>query len=518
MLPKGEMSLRSRIALFTAGCSLVTVLVLGAAIFFSLKIALLSSIDDQLKAIARGQVVRAAHTPGNAVIWPRQFRNFSESQSNVDVFELALSAPSGSVLLATANAPSLPVAALIAASRERTGGAPRVERVGSGPHPYQIAFMSLTRPLAVHTTYGVAMANGIVVGQSLDQTDHTLTTLTVLVGLAALGALILAGPAGWLVARRAVTPLSELAGAAERIGNSSATDDRLPVMRGSDEICRLVHAFNGSLERLSTARQALETLLVQQRQLVADVSHDLRTPITSIRADLETIALYPDQGEAERQACLHEAMAELDRMTRMLENMLALARADTLDAVNCTTFSWDEFFTDLAADANWICRPRVLTITDPPHLGVGTGDPDMLRRALRAVLDNAARHTSPDSTVSLTAARNGESIVIEVADDGPGVPPEHLEHVFDRFFRLDPARSAEGSGLGLAIARQVAESSGGSVHATLRSPRGLAVRFTFPCSIGPVREAGAGPVWQSGHADLPQPDRTTPSKPAPPHP
>ncbi|MGD9735055.1 MAG: sensor histidine kinase [Solirubrobacterales bacterium] len=277
-----------------------------------------------------------------------------------------------------------------------------------------------------------------------------------LVGGLTLAAALLAS---YLLAARTASPLRRFAATATAVDAGDLTP-RLEADRGSVvELRALADAFNHMLERLDDA-------FTRQRRFVSDASHELRTPLTAVRGQLEVLARSerPDAAEVRRVEGL--AMAELARIERLVEELLALARLDEGQGPALAEIEAARFLGDLASG----------------HVGVEVGglaeghleaDPDLLARVVHNLLDNARRHTGPQGRVRLTSTGLDGELQVAVDDDGPGIPATERERVFHRFHRSDAGRSRTtgGSGLGLAISRAIVEAHGGEIEA-LESPLG----------------------------------------------
>jgi signal transduction histidine kinase len=273
--------------------------------------------------------------------------------------------------------------------------------------------------------------------------------------LALLGAVVIGYGGAWLFARR----IRRLEYAAERIASGEFDD---PVVdRGTDEIGELAAAFERMRRRLAQLEHA-------RREFVANASHELRTPLFSIAGSLE---LLSDESldEATRAEFLATMRAQVERLSRLAADLLDLSRLDAGRIVaEAEPLDLDEIAHVLGEEFRAVAQARDHRLeVDGAESVRAVGDEQWVLRAGRALVENALVHTPPGTTVRLRAWRDGDSAGLSVEDDGPGIPDEHLEHVFERFYRVDGAR-ASGSGLGLAIARELAELMGGSVDAHSR--------------------------------------------------
>ncbi len=304
----------------------------------------------------------------------------------------------------------------------------------------------------------VAFSDGgaIQVARSLTNVDATLGRLQLVLVLLCAGATLLAAFFGRLFGRQVIQPVSELTAAAEHITQTDDLGRRIEV-RSDDEVGRMAQRFNDMLDALERSRRALDDSVHSQRQLVADASHELRTPVTSLRTNIEV--LLSEGGELpadDRTRLLEDVRAETEELTALITDVIELARGDEpLQGVDDVQL--DDLVGEAVARARRR-RPRTTFATDLEPTVV-EGLSERLGRAVDNLLDNAAKHAPDDSVVDVVL-RDGE---LTVRDRGPGIPEAERAHVFDRFYRGAAARGRPGSGLGLAIVRQVAETHGGSI-------------------------------------------------------
>ncbi|RIK37778.1 MAG: sensor histidine kinase, partial [Chloroflexi bacterium] len=318
----------------------------------------------------------------------------------------------------------------------------------------------------------------IQVGESLRPMERTLerTRLILLVGGACI---IVSGVVGgWLIARQALRPVRVLTDSVAEIARTGEFNRRVQQPETNDEIGRLAATFNELLDRLGL-------LVSRQRALVADTSHELRNPLMVVRGNLELIA-HNDLPARERAEAVADSLEEVDRMTRLVSDLLFLADADTRESIYRDAVQLNEIVESIAEDAALIAtrddgdRHVVLEVNDPL---VVRGDPLRLRQLVWNLVENAVRYTPAGGTVTLSLRRLGAVAELTVSDTGIGIPPEHLPHIFERFYRVDRGRSRAlgGTGLGLSIVRQVAESHGGQVR--VRSKVGEGSTFTVALPV-----------------------------------
>jgi signal transduction histidine kinase len=282
--------------------------------------------------------------------------------------------------------------------------------------------------------------------------DEVLSSLLALMLVVGPGAVVLATGAGYLLAGAALRPVEAMRREAAEI-SASSSGRRLPLPESRDEVRRLAETLNEMLARLDEG-------LERERRFVADAGHELRTPLASLRAELEVALRRPRTWE-ELEAALRSASEEVERLVQLAEDLLTLSR----DAEGGLPLRRSRFEVSTLLDtvrARFAESGRPIEIQAPSGLFL-EADRARLERALGNLVDNALRHGR--GTISMEAAQEQRWVVIRVRDEGPGLPPEFLPRAFERFSRADEARSGEGIGLGLAIVAAVARAHGGHVSA-----------------------------------------------------
>ncbi|HEX6678730.1 MAG TPA: HAMP domain-containing sensor histidine kinase [Actinomycetes bacterium] len=304
------------------------------------------------------------------------------------------------------------------------------------------------------------------IGRSLVETERVLGSVrdnSILVGLVII---VLAALAGLVVARRATGPVTRLTDAAEAIAASGRLDIEVPEGgRGRDEIGRLARAFAAMLAALTRSRE-------QQQRLVQDAGHELRTPLTSLRANIDTLRRYQNLEAGARERLLGDLDGELRELSGLVDELVALA-VDRYDDEPEQTVALDALGERAADRTRRRSGRKILVDAEPAKV---VAKPQQLLRAVGNLLDNAVKF-SPDGTPIELTVRPGR---LQVRDHGPGIAPEDVAHVFDRFYRAVDARSLPGSGLGLAIVRQVVEDGGGSVRAANHPDGGAVFTVELP--------------------------------------
>jgi two-component system OmpR family sensor kinase len=314
----------------------------------------------------------------------------------------------------------------------------------------------------------------VLYARPLSQIDHTLGRVRLFLLLGVLGGTFLALLAGLATAQRAMRPVVELSEAAREIERTRDPNQRLPHPEAEDEVAELARTLDGMLAALGEARNDTEAMLVRQREFVADASHELRTPLTSVLANLELLAEELDGEQAETAGA---ALRSTRRMRRLVGDLLLLARADADRVQPRRPTDIANVLTDAAAELGPVSDAHELSIDPDPAVVEGVRDD--LHRLVLNLLENAIRHTPPGTRIhARTSANDGEARLV-VEDDGPGIPAELRENLFERFVR-GGRDGGRGSGLGLAIVRAVAVSHGGTVSLEVPSDGGTRFVITLP--------------------------------------
>jgi two-component system sensor histidine kinase MprB len=449
-----HVSLRARIGVLAAVAAAGAVILVSVVAFFIVRQNILASLDANL-------LQRATAAAQSELVDPQQLASTPTGALGAGDIRLALlyenglaQSARGAVTAPPLGAEELAVARGEVASSVRTATDGRVQY----------------RVVAVDAGQGRAL----VIGQRLDATRAVLTRLGV--ALPAIGGVgvALAALAGAAVARTGLRPVQELTEAAERV---AATGELRPIpVDGSDELARLTASFNDMLGALAASQE-------QQRRLVADAGHELRTPLTSMRTNVELLAAAARPGapplpESDRAEILDDLHAQISELSTLVGDLVELAREDAPQVVHEPVE-----LTDVISRALERARRRAGDVEFTATLLPWTliGDATALERAVLNLLDNAAKWSPPGGTVRVQMRPIDQwSVLLEVADAGPGIAEQDLPRVFDRFYRAPGARTMPGSGLGLSIVRQVAIRHGGAVWAGRAREGGALLALRLP--------------------------------------
>ena len=313
----------------------------------------------------------------------------------------------------------------------------------------------------------------VLAARSLQPIDDALGALRILLVGGNLAGLAMAVGVGWLIARNALRPIDEITNTATSIALSQGFGQRLPARKSHDEVGRLAVTFNEMLASLDSAYAA-------QKRFVADASHELRSPLTSIRSNIDILRRALDAPREDRAEALADVAAEVDRLSRLTSDLLLLARADAGHKIEMSKLSLDHLVTDVHRQMESQAQGIALELGPTRKVSV-MGNHVWLKQLLLILLDNALKYTPAGGLVKLSLDRDGGSALLSVSDNGIGIASEDLPHVFERFYRADKARARDegGAGLGLAIARWIAEEHKGEL--TVQSgPRGTTFTLRLP--------------------------------------
>jgi two-component system sensor histidine kinase MprB len=344
-------------------------------------------------------------------------------------------------------------------------------------------------------TEAAGRGRAVQLAQPLTDVDSLLSRLRLILVAIDAGGIALAALLGLFVAGAALAPIKRLIRASEHVTQTRDLSQRI-TPTGEDEIGRLAESFNAMLDALETSMQALDASVSAQRQLVADASHELRTPVTSVRTNVEILLQAQDMDPGDRQRLLREVIVQIEELTLLMNDLIELARGEA-PRDRDEDVRLDLMVVDAIARARRHA-PDAAFAADLDETLI-LGDPARLDRAVNNLLDNAVKYSPPGQPIEVTL-RDGE---LRVRDHGPGFSTQDLPHVFDRFYRGAEARGRPGSGLGLAIVQQVADAHGGSISAEAAPGGGALMRLRLQLAPAEPPESADGP--QSGRTADPAP-------------
>jgi two-component system, OmpR family, sensor histidine kinase MprB len=319
---------------------------------------------------------------------------------------------------------------------------------------------------------GVSPGYAVVISHSLTETNSTLSELGLILIIITLGGAALASLLGWFVARTALAPVRRLTATVRHVAQTRDLGQRIDERR-RDELGSLARSFNSMLTVLDETIQKLDESARGQRRLVADASHELRTPVTSIRTNIEILERADELPAGERTRLIADVVEQLEELSALINDLIELAREDEqIDYREEVRF--DILISEAVERARRHAPTARFEVSLVPTLV--TGVPSRLDRAVNNLLDNAVKFAGTERPIEVSL-HDGE---LAIRDHGPGIDVDDLPHIFDRFFRGARSRALPGSGLGLAIVRQVAELHAGSVSVDAAPGGGTVVRMRVP--------------------------------------
>ncbi len=478
------MTIRLRLALWYVLFLVITVLGFGIGLHFMLVAHVQAEVDRALRARAADEIVRTSR-PGTPFTGVRPSLGVTLMPPSNEFREPG-------VYLQILDSEGVPVIASLNLQGQSLPTTPSSE-LALRTAAEQIETVHLEGGFRIRLLTTPIIRDGVLLGalqtaQSLQLADSTVDRFRNLVVGGSAGVIVIALLSGAYLARKSLAPVAEMTKTAETITRQGDLSKRISGVDGSDELSTLGRTFNRMLDHI-------EQGVMAQRRFVADASHELKTPLTAIRGNADLLGR--GLGERDTEEAAAAILREATRMQRIVNDLLAIAELDSTPEMQLEPVEINQLMRRVAGDFEPIADGRTLQVN-----GNGTalviGDMDKLERALRNLVQNAISATRSDGRIEIGVARHDGEVVINVADDGSGIPPAHLPHVFERFYRVDPARarSGGGTGLGLTIVQSIAEAHGGSVIA--RNGRSGGAEFEVRLPVAPA----------------PHGDRVPPARPA----
>ena len=499
-------SLSFRLVTWYAGLLTIVFVLLGALTVVLLRQYLESNVLDTQARRARqiaDTLVAAATRTGEAAL-PRQVEELYAPEAN-DRF-IRITRGDGHVLYVSGKPHdgNLDPAEIPAPSLTHNGGFLRKETLPSGSvliaaHVYTPASAGTGASTATGTSAGIGASTSsgpsagtaapgsryiVEVGLPTARTDETLRQVLLMLAIGLPVAVGVAVAGGFVLVRRALKPVDNLSQKAAAITQHNLSE-RLPVVPTGDELERLSLSLNLMISRLEDA-------INSSKQFVADASHELRTPLAVLRGELENLA-QDAQLKSHTRETLGSALEEVDRLAEIVEGLLALSRLDTGEAQGeWRRFDLAELVATTADQMSLLAEDKHISVVCDCAAGVMIeGDQARLKQVVVNLLDNAIKYTPDGGRIRLRIAREEGYAVLDVADDGIGIPPEALPHVFKRFFRVDGSRSRDqgGAGLGLSIVKSICEAHGAQVEVSSTPGKGSRFRIRQPLAAEPLAHA-----------------------------
>ncbi|MBI5599044.1 MAG: HAMP domain-containing protein [Deltaproteobacteria bacterium] len=469
-------SVRTRLTFWYVSLLTVSLVAFGLSSFYALSRVYITRIDEQIHSVA-GMIAHTIVRPPGELRLPRNFdiifERFFGIRTGGNYIQVLDASGRVAARSSTLESFELPV------SDEALKGA------AEGRTTYEIVKTFGTYPVRVVTVPVVVRAEGarelvavVQVGSSLEGMEEIFHYMFYFFGFGIFASVAVASCVGWFLARKALKPVADITRMARRI-SAERLNERLNITGPEDEIGRLASTFNEMIARL-------ERSFRQVKQFTEDASHELKTPLTVMKGEIE-VALRGNPSEDEFKEVMLSTLEEIDRMSHIVKNLLTLARADftgesgvkmALKPVRLDGII-TERFEQLRKIA--VTKGLGLEIKGSTPLIV-EAEPLMLGQVVYNLIDNAVKYTPGGGTVEISLEREGGSAILIVKDTGIGIAPEDLPYIFDRFYRVDRARTREvgGAGLGLSICREIVESFGGLIEVASEPAKGSTFTVRLP--------------------------------------
>jgi two-component system, OmpR family, sensor kinase len=497
--------IRWRLTVFNALVMGAILTAFGVSVFFLVRGALLSGVEhavrDRAEGVARTVETGQSLSAGDVerLTLEGVFVIVRDGEGRILARTVGSAADAGEPFWRRAIQSGEPVGGQVSVSPDERGYVyavpvepPELESIARSPYFYK----ALTAPSdrGSPPIFGEAEripfpgeARVVEVGKSYESAGATVATFATLLAIAISAAFLVTAGGAYLLARAALSPVEAVVVSARGIGAGDLSK-RLPVGRPKDEVGRLTATINDLLSHLEAAFARREEALVSQRRFVADASHQLRTPLTSIEGYARMLRAWGlDDPETAREGA--EAIHRESRhMRKLVEDLLALARGDERAPLRLGLHDLDALAAAAVAAADVAAggRPSVRHVLAEGPVRARF-DRERVEQAVAILLDNAVKYTAEWGKVAVSTARRDGGVVLEVSDTGKGIPEEDLPYVFERFYRAEETRAARGAGLGLSIARQIAEAHGGSLSVESEAGAGSTFTLLLPRN-GPSRD------------------------------
>jgi two-component system OmpR family sensor kinase len=459
------MSIRLRLTLLYSGLLALTLIVLGVVLIVAISRVTFRTIESALKAEAQSLVYSRAVRP--------DFDRERYDTRRIAAPETYVQArgSDGKILSRTSNLGNfdLPIDTDRWSSAQNGEAWTEVVATDNG------RLFIFNQPVVIKGQF----AGVVQFARSLAEQDEALETLRNALIVGSLFVVVLAFIIGWVLSGAALRPIQRITDTAHVIGLQHDFDRRVDYHGPPDEVGQLATTFNGMLNELQGAYRQTDQALQSQRRMVADASHELRTPLTTIRGNLGLLQRQPPISTEDEAAVMTDLVDETDRLIRLVNDLLVLARSDTGRPLRSERVPIAPLVDDVCRQAGLLgAEPTIVSEAVPEATVVG--DRDAIKQVLLILLDNALKYTPAGGMITIGAAVTNRGVALRIRDTGPGIAPEALPHIFERFYRSDESRSGSGAGLGLAIAKELIEAQYGQISVESEIGKGSTFTVTLP--------------------------------------
>jgi signal transduction histidine kinase len=455
-------TLRVRFALWTTALILLILAAFGIFVYFNLSHNLIVSVDNSLSVSATVAMDEVRFQNG-------QLRAFPADDDEI----LPLTGRGLTIILSEKDGHILR-----AVGPHRDVVLPANTTISNNSHGSFLTFDSgvgkndLLRALVLPVLDHGQVVGWVQVIQSLQPVQDALRLLLINLIIGAIVLVLFAAIGGYFLAARALSPINRITRTAQKIAGGEDLSARLNLPESGDEVSRLAATFDAMLVRLDGSFR-------RERQFIADASHELRTPLAAMQAILGVVR-EGQRPSSQYRLAMDDLAVETDRLRALVEDLLRLARGEDRTTLSLEPVNLSNLLTDVIDSLHPLAETKDLALHSQIVEGLAlNGDMDALIRLFVNLIDNAIKYTERGE-ITVCARAEGNEIIVNVIDTGIGIPTQHLPHVFDRFYRVNPARPSGGVGLGLAIARQVAHMHRGRLEVVSQQGAGSTFTVALP--------------------------------------
>ncbi len=461
-------SIRTKLTFWYTSLLAISLILFGLSFFYALSKIYMNRIDREISSVA-GLMVHTIVEPPGRLRLPRNFDIILERFFGLRIRGnyIQVLTPDGRVAGRSSTLEGLELPLTERAYRRALDGKRTYETVRTfGVYPVRI----LTLPVVVKKTGLVAI---IQVATSLEGMEEIFHYMIYFFSFGIVLSIIIAGGVGWFLAGKALKPVDEMTRIARRI-TAERLNQRLPIVKPDDELGRLASTFNEMIARL-------ERSFRQIKQFTADASHELKTPLTVMKGEVE-VALKSRADEKELREVLVSILEEIDRMNEVIKGLLTLARTDVEEATIKEPVSLDDIVRERCEQFKKLANTKGLKLNvDIEKDVVVLAEPVRIGQVIYNLVDNAIKYTPRGGSISVTLNKRGRCAILRVSDTGIGIPEEELPYIFDRFYRVDKARTGgSGVGLGLSICKEIINTYGGKIEVESKPNEGTTFTVYLP--------------------------------------
>ncbi len=469
-------SIRTKLTFWYTSLLAISLILFGLSFFYALSKIYMNRIDREISSVA-GLMVHTIVEPPGRLRLPRNFDIILERFFGLRIRGnyIQVLTPDGRVAGRSSTLEGLELPLTEKAYRRALNGKRTYEIVRTfGVYPVRI----LTLPVVVKETGLVAI---IQVATSLEGMEEIFHYMIYFFSFGIVLSIIIAGGVGWFLAGKALKPVDEMTRIARKI-TAENLNERLPIVKPDDELGRLASTFNDMIARL-------ERSFRQIKQFTADASHELKTPLTIMKGEVE-VALKSRADEAELREVLTSILEEIDRMNEVIKGLLTLARTDVEEETTKQPVSFDHIVEERCEQFRKLVHNRGLRLDVKIKKGVTVlVDPVRMGQVVYNLVDNAIKYTPKGGTIRVSLDTQDGWAVLRVSDTGVGIPEDEVAYIFDRFYRVDKARTGgSGVGLGLSICKEIINTCGGKIEVESTVGKGTTFTTHLPLADNSMKE------------------------------